>query len=116
MADFARMTTPESWRETLRGVDAVVNAAGILRETGRQTFARIHIGGPLALARACVEAGVKRFVQISALGQPGDGEFIASKHRFDEALLALSLEAVVLRPSVVYAASGSYGGTVARAH
>lgn len=110
-ADLSRMTTPEDWIEALRGVDAVVNVAGILRETGAQTFQRIHFDGPLAAARACVAAGVPRFVQISALGRSDDGGFIASKHRFDEALLALPLGAVVLRPSVVYAASGSYGGT-----
>ena len=110
-ADLTRMTTPEAWRDTLRGVDAVINVAGILRETGTQTFQAIHVDGPLALAQACVSAGVARFVQISALGEPEDGAFIASKHRFDEALLALPLSAAVLRPSIVYAASGSYGGT-----
>jgi uncharacterized protein YbjT (DUF2867 family) len=109
--DFARMTTPRDCANALDGVDIVVNAAGILREQGAQTFDAIHVRGPLALAQACVERGVPRFVQVSALGAPEDGAFIASKHRFDEALLALPLEAVVLRPSIVYAAAGSYGGT-----
>jgi uncharacterized protein YbjT (DUF2867 family) len=109
--DLAAMTAPEQWREALIGVDAVVNAAGILRETGVQRFDAIHHDSPLAAARACAEAGVRRFVQISALGLPDDGAFVASKHRFDDALLALPLSAVVLRPSVVYSAAGSYGGT-----
>lgn len=109
--DLARMRSPEDWREALRGVDAVVNAAGILRESGAQRFDAIHVEGPLALARACAEAGIERFVQVSALGEPEDGGFIASKHRFDHALLQLPLQAVVLRPSVVYAVAGSYGGT-----
>ena len=111
LCDFTMMTAPEQWRDALDGVDAVVNAAGILRETGRQTFDAIHVDGPLALARACIDAGVRRFVQISALGLPADGAFIASKHRFDETLSALPLSAVALRPSVVYSATGSYGGT-----
>ena len=105
------MTTPDAWRDALAGVDAVVNAAGILRETGAQTFEAIHVSAPLALARACVASGIDCFVQISALGAPSDGEFVASKHRFDEALLALPLRGIALRPSVVYAAAGSYGGT-----
>lgn len=109
--DLTQMTTPQAWHEALVGVDAVVNAAGILRETGPQRFEAIHVMAPLALAQACVARGIERFVQISALGVPADGEFIASKHRFDEALLALPLHAIALRPSVVYAASGSYGGT-----
>lgn len=99
------------WHALLDGVDAVVNVAGILRETRTQSFEAIHHAGPLALARACVEHGVRDFVQISALGDPADGEFIASKHRFDAALLGLELRAVVLRPSIVYTARGSYGGT-----
>jgi uncharacterized protein YbjT (DUF2867 family) len=109
--DFAAMTAPGNWREALQGVNAVVNAAGILRERGRRTFEAIHVAAPLALAQACIDTGVRRFVQISALGLPEDGDFIASKHRFDAALLALPLSAAVLRPSVVYSASGSYGGT-----
>ncbi len=95
----------------LAGVDVVVNAAGILRETGRQAFQAVHMDGPLTLARACVSRAVPRFVQVSSLGLPEDGEFIASKHRFDAELLALPLACVVLRPSVVYSVSGSYGGT-----
>lgn len=109
--DLTRKAKPGDWHEVLDGVDAVVNASGILRETGTQRFETIHVAAPLALARACVERGIDRFVQISALGLPEDGEFIASKHRFDEALWQLPLQAVVLRPSVVYAAAGSYGGT-----
>lgn len=109
--DLTRMDTPHAWQDVLYEVDAVVNAAGILREDRTQTFGMIHVIAPLALAKACVARGIRQFVQISALGVPEDGEFIASKHRFDEALLALPLQAIALRPSVVYAAAGSYGGT-----
>lgn len=109
--DLARLTTPASWQPLLEGVDVVVNAAGILREGAGQSFQVVHHDAPLALARACAQGGVRRFVQVSALGLPQDGAFIASKHAFDAELLALPLSAVVLRPSVVYSASGSYGGT-----
>ena len=109
--DFAQMHRASDWHSVLVGVDVVVNAAGILREEGSQTFEAIHVTGPSALAQACVEVGVTRFIQISALGIPDDGPFIASKHRFDDALLALPLKALILRPSVVFAVAGSYGGT-----
>ena len=79
------------------GVDVVVNAAGILRETGGQTFEAVHTDGPMSLARACIASGVPRFVQVSALGASEDGEFIASKHRFDAELLALPLSFWVAR-------------------
>lgn len=109
--DFTEMTDPQQWRDALCGVDAVVNAAGILRQTGRQTFETIHVRGPLALAQACADKGVTHFVQVSSLGNPADGEFTASKHRFDAALSELPLRSVVLRPSVVYSTDGSHGGT-----
>ncbi len=110
-ADFASMTDVEAWRPLLDGVDAVVNCAGILRETRGNRFAQVHVEAPLALAQACRAAGAVRFIQISALGSTADGAFIASKHHFDEALLALDLPATVIRPSVVLSTRGSYGGT-----
>jgi uncharacterized protein YbjT (DUF2867 family) len=109
--DLSRMQAAEDWREVLEGIDSVVNAAGILREAGADTFEAIHVTAPAALAQACIAAGIHSFVQISALGQIDDGEFIASKYRFDEQLSRMPLNAAVLRPSVVCATTGSYGGT-----
>lgn len=109
--DFARDDRPAHWLPRLQGIDAVVNCAGILRERGSDTHARVHAAVPAALFAACIDAGVRRVVQISALGDPADGEFIASKHRGDAALMRLDLDWVVLRPSVVVATAGSYGGT-----
>ena len=108
--DLLRMRQARDWTQALQGVSVVVNAAGILREEGLQNFEDVHVRAPLALAQACAARGI-RFVQISALGHPADGGFIESKHRFDALLLALPVDAVVLRPSVVYSLRGSYGGT-----
>jgi len=109
--DLARDVEVSDWAPRLAGIDAVVNCAGILRETGAQTFAAVHVAAPVALFRACVEAGVARVVQVSALGEPEDGAFIVSKHQADAALATLALDWTVLRPGLVYSASGSYGGT-----
>lgn len=99
--DMARDLRSEDWLPRLAGVEAVVNCAGILRERGADTYAAVHEQAPLALFRACVDAGVRRVIQISALGDAGDGEFIASKHRCDAALATLELDWLVLRPSLV---------------
>lgn len=109
--DFARDTDPAVWLPRLAGIDAVVNCAGILRETGAATFEAVHETVPAALFDACRKIGVKRIVQVSALGDPADGGFIASKHRGDAVLLSCGVDAVVLRPSVVCSVRGSYGGT-----
>lgn len=110
-ADLKGMLAESDWMPLLNDVDAVINCAGILRESRSGELDRIHFQAPLALACACVACGVNRFVQISALGHPDDGEFVASKHRFDEALLDTDLTVCVLRPSVVHSLRGSYGGT-----
>ena len=109
--DMARDVREEDWLPRLAGIDAVVNAAGILRERSGETFTVVHEQAPMALFRSCRQLGIRRVIQISALGDPTDGEFIASKHRGDDALATLDLDWLVLRPSLVYSARGSYGGT-----
>lgn len=109
--DMARDVHSEDWLPRLAGVEAVVNCAGILRERGADSYTTVHEQAPLALFRACVDVGVRRVIQISALGDAGDGEFIASKHRGDTALATLQLDWLVLRPSLVYSVHGSYGGS-----
>jgi uncharacterized protein YbjT (DUF2867 family) len=109
--DFSTDLDVATWQARLSGIDAVVNCAGILRETSADTFQRVHVAAPLALFRACASAGVRRVIQLSALGEPEDGEFIASKHRCDEFLAELETDWIVLRPSLVYSADSSWGGT-----
>ncbi|HEY0588377.1 MAG TPA: SDR family oxidoreductase [Pseudoduganella sp.] len=102
---------PAAWLERLRGVDAVVNAVGIVSETSTATFDALHIRAPAALFAACVAAGVRRVVQISALGAgQGSTAYFTSKRAADEALMALPLEWIVLRPSLVF---GREGGSAA---
>ena len=102
---------PAAWIPRLKGVDVVINAVGILRETGANTFERIHVTAPKALFDACVTAGIRRVIQISALGDSEIGEYLASKHRGDAQLAPLDLDWTVIRPSRVYSLTGSYGGT-----
>lgn len=109
--DMARDIHVDDWLPRLSDIDAVVNCAGILRERGNDTFAAVHEHAPLALFRACQQIGVRRVIQISAIGDADDGDFIASKHRGDAALATMNLDWLILRPSLVYSASGSYGGT-----
>ncbi|HRQ81959.1 MAG TPA: NAD(P)H-binding protein, partial [Azospirillaceae bacterium] len=57
-----------SVRRALAGVDMVVNLIGILYERGAASFQAVHVDAPARLARLAAEAGVKRFVHVSALG------------------------------------------------
>jgi uncharacterized protein YbjT (DUF2867 family) len=103
--DFSR---PVTWREHLRGVDVVINAAGIFRESREATFEAVHVRGPLALFEAAAAAGAS-VVQISALGadENARSRFHLTKRQADEGLLALGIPAVVLQPSLVYGPGGA---------
>lgn len=107
--DFALDHRVEDWIGRLAGIDAVVNAVGIFRESGWQTFAAIHMRAPMALFEASVAAGVRRVVQVSALGADAHAVsgFLRSKHAADVALLRLPLQATVVRPSLVFAPEGA---------
>jgi len=41
-AHLERLGVPGDWSALLRGVDVVVNAVGILRERGAETYVRVH--------------------------------------------------------------------------
>lgn len=107
--DFTRALHAADWKAALRDVDAVINAVGILREQAGQTFDLLHRRAPSALFAACVEAGVTRVLQISALGAGTEAQsaYHRSKGAADEVLLALPLRATVLQPSLVYGDEGA---------
>ncbi|KVT91611.1 NAD-dependent dehydratase [Burkholderia ubonensis] len=106
--DYARDVRPEHWRARLDGIDAVVNAVGML--TGRRgvTLDAVHRAAPCALFDACCGAGVRRIVQISALGvERGDTAYFASKLAADAYLQTLPIDFRIVRPALVYGATGA---------
>ena len=107
--DFARDLDIADWRGRVLGMDVVVNAVGIFREHRGQSFEAIHVRAPGALFAACAEAGVRRVVQLSALG--ADAGAASAYHRgkraADALLAASGLEAVSVRPSLVFAPDGA---------
>jgi NADH dehydrogenase len=88
----------------LAGNDAVVNCAGILRESGSQSFERVHHVGPALLARFAREAGVERFVHISAIGADSrsPSAYARTKAAGEYAVRDAFPTVTILRPSVVF--------------
>jgi uncharacterized protein YbjT (DUF2867 family) len=110
--DLRSAASEAAWRPHLGGIDAVVNCAGVLQDSGRDSTARVHRDAPNALWRACEQAGVRRIVQISAVGVDKGGltAFSRSKSEGDAALQRSGLDWVILRPSVVVGRP-AYGGS-----
>lgn len=110
--DIGRATRAADWAPHLQGVDAVVNCAGVLQDGGSDSTAAVHREGPAALFAACEAAGVRRVIQVSALGADPDAAtaFQRSKGEGDRDLMTRDLDWVVLRPSVVVGRA-AYGGS-----
>lgn len=102
--DFSRDHQVSEWLPRLDGIDVVINAVGIIRETGLQTFEALHTAAPCALFKACEKAGVKRVIQISALGadETAFSQYHLSKRAADECLMELNVNWSILMPSIVY--------------
>jgi len=107
--DFASVPSRDWWLPHLNGVDAVVNAVGILRETSAQSFDALHARAPIELFQAAVQAGVGRVVQVSALGadERATSRYHLSKKAADDVLRALPIAGAIVQPSLVYGAGGT---------
>lgn len=110
--DIAGAHDAATWLPHLSGVDAVVNCAGVLQDSLRDSTAGVHADGPAALFAACEQAGVRRVVQISTVGadRGAPTAFTRTKRAGDEALMRHDLAWVILRPSVVVGRA-AYGGS-----
>lgn len=108
-ADFADVPGRNWWAARLAGIDAVVNAVGILREQRRQRFRALHTEAPVELFHACAAAGVGTVVQVSALGADASArsEYHRSKKAADDVLRTLPLRGAIVQPSLVYGPGGT---------
>lgn len=106
--DFKQMLSVEHWLPLLEDVDAVINCVGIIGEHSSQRFTVLHTLAPSALFRACAQAGVRRVLQISALGadETAFSAYHLSKRSADDCLRSLDLDWFVLRPSLIYGPGG----------
>jgi uncharacterized protein YbjT (DUF2867 family) len=110
--DLRDAVSEAAWLPPLKNVDAVVNCAGVLQDSHRDSTIAAHVIGPGALYRACGIAGVRKVIHISAIGVDRETPtaFSQSKWEGDKALMASTLNWVILRPSVVLG-RGAYGGS-----
>ncbi len=108
------VTEYDSIEGAFEGKDVVVNLVALsplLRPSGgNETHYRVHRDGTQNIVRAAAKHGVKRLIQLSALGADPDGEtaYIRSKGQAESIVRESSLEWVILRPSVVFGEGGEF--------
>jgi len=90
----------------VRGVDAVVFAAGAGPGSGAERKRTVDLGGALKLIEAARADGIRRYVMVSAMGAadpPGEGgdvygAYLRAKAEADRELAASGLDFTIVRP------------------
>ncbi|MBP0437223.1 complex I NDUFA9 subunit family protein [Tianweitania sediminis] len=87
----------------VEGADYVVNAVGLLAESGRQSFSSVQDEGARAVAEAARSVGAG-LTHISAIGADPNSEsgYAQSKARGEQGVREVIPDAVILRPSIVF--------------
>jgi NADH dehydrogenase len=110
------LTTHYVWKPLLKDVDAVLNAAGLLRERGSETYDRVHHMAPRGLAMACERLGV-RLVHVSALGlrRESRNHCLRSKLLGERVIMETGADYSIVRPSLLDGEGGHAAGWLRRA-
>ena len=105
-----------SSRSALEGASAVINAVGILYETGPQKFDAVQNAGAARLASLAAEQGIDRFIHISAIGADAGSAsaYARSKAEGETTILAACPQAHILRPSIVVGPEDDFFNRFAR--
>jgi uncharacterized protein YbjT (DUF2867 family) len=100
--EHADITKPDALRGKLDGSYGVVYLPGILYQSGKQTFTRIHRDGAQHAATEAARIGAKRFVLLSALGiENASSRYAKSKLAGEKAVTEAFAHATILRSSLV---------------
>jgi uncharacterized protein YbjT (DUF2867 family) len=103
------VTDPGSLRSALSGVDTVVHLVAI-RQGREEQFQRVMVDGTRELIAAAKEAGVGRFVHMSALGTSDETKdlvpYFHAKWENERMVQTSGLSYVIFRPSFVFGPDG----------
>lgn len=90
--------------EGMKDCDAVIHLVGIIAETGKATFERVHHVGTCNVVEAAKRNNIARFIQMSALGVRANGvsEYQTSKWKGEEAVRKSGIPFCILRPSLIF--------------
>jgi uncharacterized protein YbjT (DUF2867 family) len=109
------VTDPESLRRALEGCETVVHLVALPPFSNPKAIERVMTRGTRDLVAAAKDAGVGRFVLMSALGASEEtvdvAPYYAAKWAMEEAVKESGLGHVIFRPSFIF---GRDGGLLAQ--
>lgn len=95
--------------------EVVVHLAGVRRESGDDSYRRVHVVGTRNLLEEATRAGSARFVFVSALGADREAHpFFASKAEAEGLVRASGLEWVIFRPAAIFGPDDHFLAPTAR--
>ena len=117
------LSEPETWSHALNGVELVIHTAALVSNTASLDQAwQVNVKGTADLLEVCVDAGVKRFLQLSSVAafgfqypnqveenfplRPMGNSYVDTKIASEHAVLACHasgrMECTIVRPGDVY--------------
>ena len=107
------VTAYDSIEGAFEGQDAVVNLVALsplFEPSGGTTHEEVHLGGTRNVVRAAEDHGVRKLVQMSALGADPDGptEYIRTKGLAEQVVRDSGLAYTIFRPSIVFGDGGEF--------
>ncbi len=98
--------------KALSNTDIVINLVGILHESKKCTFKKMHVDLPQKVAQICVQLGIKRLIHMSALqaSTSAPSAYLQSRGAGEQAVEASqqALNLTIFRPSVVFGRGDSF--------
>ncbi len=112
----ADVNVDRSVAAAVAGVDGVVNAASLYRESGAQTFHSVHVEAATRVARLAREAGVGRFIHVSGIGSDAGSAspYIRSRGKGEKAVREAYSATTLIRPSVMFGQGDAFLIPIAR--
>jgi NADH dehydrogenase len=95
---------PDTLPAAMAGVEAVIHLIGIIAETSRVTYEQAHTEATRNLLAAAKQAGVTRWIQMSAIGtRPfARSRYHLTKWEAEELVRQSGLDWTIFRPSLIY--------------
>ena len=95
---------PDTIPAAMARVDAVIHLVGVIAETSRVTYEQAHVEATRNILAAAKEAGVTRWIQMSAVGTrpSARSRYHLTKWEAEELVRQSGLDWTIFRPSLIY--------------
>jgi NADH dehydrogenase len=110
------VTDARSLPRAMDGVQTVIHLVGIIREARQITFELLHTKATRNVVEAARQAGVRRFIHMSALGTRANAvsRYHQTKWAAEEAVRGSGLDFTIFRPSLIYGPGDQFVNLFAR--